>query len=226
MKALFALGLLISSSAIASQAEIDKIESAYFATNSIVLTKLVTKNEHYSKALANYRLSILHNVNLNKNSAINAIASTINTLELAVKTTPEDAESWGLLSTSYGLMLSYQPELTKEYGQKSYEALKTAESIAPNNPRVHLFKAMINFNTPAAFGGDKNKAMAYINKAIDLYSYDRKSNHYWGEAEAYVWRGLIHQAMNENQKAAVDFTMALQIEPKLDWAKMLLTNIS
>jgi hypothetical protein len=32
--------------------------------------------------------------------------------------------------------------------------------------------------------------------------------------------------MNENQKAAVDFTMALQIEPNLDWAKMLLTNIS
>ena len=121
MKALFALGLLISSSAIASQAEIDKIESAYFATNSKVLTELVTENEHYSKALANYRLSILHNVHSNRDAAINAIASTINTLELAVKANPEDAESWGLLSTSYGLMLSYQPELTKEYGQKSDE---------------------------------------------------------------------------------------------------------
>ncbi|MFT5756567.1 MAG: tetratricopeptide (TPR) repeat protein [Alteromonadaceae bacterium] len=226
MKSLLALGLLITTSVLASQAEIDTIESAYISVNSNVLTEIAKQSDHYIKALAYYRLSILHNVHSNKDQAIATLVSTISELESIVASTPGDDESWALLSQSYGLMISYQPQLGAEYGQKSFDAAKKAKNIAPNNPRISLFQGIMSFNTPAIYGGSKHKAVELLNNAIELFEYDRNSNNYWGEAEAYVWRGLTYRALNDNEKATADFKMALQLKPNFDWAKMLLKNNS
>lgn len=226
MKLLITLGLFISGAALANQSDIDSIEAASSALDSTTLNEVIEQNNGYIKALANYHLSIVNKMNAQPDDAISALSSTINELEKVVSVTPNDDEAWALLSHSYGFMISFKPQLSAEYGQKAMQAIVQAEKLDDTNPRVMLFKGVMSFNTPAVYGGSKSKAMKELNTAISLFESDRGSDNYWGEAEAYVWRGLTHQTLNNNTQAVADFKKALTIKPDLGWAKMLLKNNS
>lgn len=226
MKLLLAISLLLSTSVMANQTDINTIESAYQQLNSKVLTEVASQSDPYIKALANYRLSVVNNIHAKKSDAVSSLKITISELESIVAIDSENDEAWALLGQSYGLMISYQPELAIAYGQKSFDAIERAIQLNASNPRAMLFKGIISFNTPENYGGSKLNAITALTNAIELFNNDRYSNNYWGEAEAYVWRGLTYQAQNKMEKANVDFSMALQISPNLEWAKMLLKNNS
>jgi tetratricopeptide (TPR) repeat protein len=55
------------------------------------------------------------------------------------------------------------------YGQEAAKALDDAKKIDPNNPRIYYLEGMSAFNTPAAFGGGKDKARPIFEKAVKLY---------------------------------------------------------
>lgn len=224
MKSLLAIGLLISSSTFANQAEIDTIELASMQLNNPALNQAIASNNGYVQALAYYRLSISQNIQSNKPAAIKSLNAAINELEATVKTNPEDDESWALLSQCYGLKIAFDPQNSATFGHKAGKALKVAEGLDTTNPRVMLFKGIMSFNTPAMYGGSKTAAIKSLNKAIELFANDKNSGTYWGEAEAYVWRGLSYQATQQNEKALNDFKQALNISPDFGWAKMLLSN--
>ena len=46
----------------------------------------------------------------------------------------------------------------------------------------------------------------------------------WGKAEAHVWLGQVYEQMKERDKAAAEYTTALEIEPGFVWAKNLLAG--
>ena len=224
MKSLLVLSLFLSTSVMANQADINTIETAYQQFNGKALIEVASKNEPYIKAFAHYRLSLINNIHAKKADAITSLNLTIKELESIVEVNKENDEAWALLGQSYGLMISYNPTLAMTYGQKSFDAIEQAIQIDPTNPRAMLFKGIISFNTPENYGGDKLEAITALNTAIELFNDDRYSEHYWGEAEAYVWRGLSFQALHNIDEANADFTKALEIEPHLEWAKFLLKN--
>jgi hypothetical protein len=55
------------------------------------------------------------------------------------------------------------------YGGEAATALENAKKIDPNNPRIYYLEGMSAFNTPAAFGGGKDKAKPIFEKAVELF---------------------------------------------------------
>jgi len=58
----------------------------------------------------------------------------------------------------------------QQYGTAAGQALETAKKMDPNNPRVYYLEGQTLFNTPAAFGGGKDKAKPLFEKAATLYA--------------------------------------------------------
>jgi hypothetical protein len=72
------------------------------------------------------------------------------------------------------------------YGKEASTALQTGMQINPNNPRLYYLQGMSLFNTPAAFGGGKEKAKPVFQKAVDLFKAEQPKPLYphWGQKQA------------------------------------------
>lgn len=73
------------------------------------------------------------------------------------------------------------------FGAKSSQFIKTAEKQNPTNPRVYMFEAQTAYNTPAAFGGSKEKGIELLKKAISLFEAEKPASDIdpsWGKAYA------------------------------------------
>ena len=214
---------MASSAAIANQSQINAIETAAMQLDANTLVTLVNQEETYDKALAYYRLSITQNLTADNDDAITSLNKAIEILEAHTKEQPEDGEAWALLSQSYGLQIGYQPMKAAYYGPKSGAALTKAFAYAPQSPRTHLVKAISEYNTPVIFGGSKTAALETLDTALSLFQSDT-SNNQWGHAEAYVWRGLTNESLNNSEAAIEDWQHAIDIAPNYGWANMLLNK--
>jgi hypothetical protein len=72
------------------------------------------------------------------------------------------------------------------YGKQASVALQKGMQLDPNNPRLYYLQGMSLFNTPAAYGGGKDKAKPAFEKAVGLYKTFVVKPLYpnWGEKES------------------------------------------
>jgi hypothetical protein len=72
------------------------------------------------------------------------------------------------------------------YGKQASAALQTGMKINPNNPRLYYLQGMSVFNTPASFGGGKDKAKPIFEKAVELFKAEQPKPLYphWGQKQA------------------------------------------
>ncbi len=69
-------------------------------------------------------------------------------------------------------------------GAKSGEMLRLALEQNQNNPRVYYLMAQSLYNTPAQFGGGKEKALPLLEKALSLFEAEKVDPEYaphWGK---------------------------------------------
>jgi hypothetical protein len=74
-----------------------------------------------------------------------------------------------------------------QYGQKMAEPLAIAKQIDPNNPRVYLMEGQGVMQTPAAFGGGKDKAKPIFEKSVSLFQAEKPASAIhpkWGKTTA------------------------------------------
>lgn len=67
------------------------------------------------------------------------------------------------------------------------EALASAKKSDPNNPRIYYMEGTNIFNTPAAFGGGKERAKPVLQKAVELYNTVKPASALspsWGKKQA------------------------------------------
>lgn len=67
------------------------------------------------------------------------------------------------------------------------EALANAKKVDANNPRIYYMEANNVFNTPAAFGGGKDKAKPIFEKSVELYKSFKPASALhpkWGQKDA------------------------------------------
>ncbi|KGN79705.1 hypothetical protein HQ35_06775 [Porphyromonas cangingivalis] len=72
-------------------------------------------------------------------------------------------------------------------GAESQKQQEIALETNPQNPRAHLLKAQTLAYTPEAFGGGKDKALLFVQKALALYQAESPSPAYapqWGHRQA------------------------------------------
>jgi hypothetical protein len=83
----------------------------------------------------------------------------------------DSAEVLILKANIWQMQIGLKPmKLGQTLGPLSDKAVKDAEKISPNNPRVHLLKGQVAFYTPPMFGGDKDIAYQDFLKAKELFS--------------------------------------------------------
>jgi hypothetical protein len=72
------------------------------------------------------------------------------------------------------------------YGQAAGKALQKGMQLNENNPRLYYLSGMSLFNTPAQFGGGKDKAKPAFEKAVALYKAQSPKPLYpkWGQAQS------------------------------------------
>ena len=83
-------------------------------------------------------------------------------------------------------MLVNPQERWQTYGQEAAAALQKGMQADPNNPRLYYLQGMNVFNTPAQFGGGKDKAKPIFEKAVALYKSEQAKPLYphWGQKQA------------------------------------------
>ncbi len=71
-------------------------------------------------------------------------------------------------------------------GKDASEALQKGLALDPNNPRLYYLQGMSLFNTPAQFGGGKDKAKPLFEKSVALFKVAQPKPLYpnWGQKEA------------------------------------------
>lgn len=213
---------IYGNSAVAAQVDVDQIEQAAQQLDSKTLLTMSQTTSGFDKALANYRLAVTSQLSdkLEEAKAYLLTAEEILTHEGEPKT----ADHYALLAQIYGYHIALSPMKGALYGPKSASALNKAFSLDSENPRAHFVAGVSKYNTPALFGGSKKSALSAFDGAINRYSDNDTSGFNWGNAEAFVWRGLTHLALNDVEKAKADWQSALLIAPNYGWPKMLLAN--
>jgi hypothetical protein len=71
-----------------------------------------------------------------------------------------------------------------QYSGIASQYLEKAEKINPNNPRIYYLKGSSLFYQPEMYGGGKDKAKPYLEKAKDLFAKESKASILkprWGE---------------------------------------------
>jgi len=120
-----------------------------------------------------------------------ANAEKINTLcdkaEALATSDADKSEILALRNMSATQQMMVDPQTRyMTYGQTASSNLQKAMQLNPNNPRLYYLQGMSLFNTPAQFGGGKDKAKPVFEKAITLYNAEQPTgfNPRWGKQQA------------------------------------------
>jgi tetratricopeptide (TPR) repeat protein len=174
----------------------------------------------YAAAYAAWRLAVLPSVA--KKERGDLLDAAVAQLEQAVKRNPKDAESHALLGSVYGLQISESPMTGgMRLGPRASAALDRAASLEPDNPRVLLAQGVSAFNTPAMFGGGKDKAEKLLRRSLERYAVERDTKAWpaWGRFDAHVWLGQTLAGKGQRAAAKAEYDKALAISPNSGWVK-------
>ncbi|WP_312075009.1 hypothetical protein [Chryseobacterium sp.] len=109
-------------------------------------------------------------------------------VDLAMATEANNSEIYLLQKMVYSMKMIVNPmERYMTYGTKAEEALKKAESLNPENPRVALIKAEDVYFTPEQYGGSKTKGIELFKASIAKFNAFKPKTSLdpnWGKAEA------------------------------------------
>jgi tetratricopeptide (TPR) repeat protein len=178
----------------------------------------------YYLGYADYRLGVVVH-RMDKERSIVYLDSAVEHLEKAIEKQSDFADAHALLSSCYGMKISFAPLKAIVLGPKSGREMERARKLSPDNPRVALLEAISTYNTPALFGGGKEKGLEAMKRAAELFERWNAPDSLlpdWGKAEVYAWIGLAHLDRNESILARKAFETALRINPDYGWVKYAL----
>ncbi len=223
--------LMIADVALALVSE-DDINRAYYASDVSELEEIRSElneedsNDAYLAAYIDWRIASIHMSYADADAADAVLERGQATLEALVERVPESADSWALLSTTVGMRIGIKPmSRGMSMGNQADAAISRAMRLEPENPRVLVIYAIGKLNTPALFGGGRDKAMDALDSAIESIAASGSGRYAWGEADAYIWRGIAQQRAGNLEEAAADFDAALNAVPSYGWAEQLRANV-
>lgn len=94
------------------------------------------------------------------------------------------------------------------YGPASNREIETALRLDPKNAQAYVTRAMGYYFAPAMFGGNKQKAVEFLRKAITLNPASSAA------ATAHIWLAQVGLAQGNRQEALQEINAALKIDPQ------------
>lgn len=106
------------------------------------------------------------------------------------------------------------------YGPQSNREVEKALQLDPKNANADVTRAVAYYFSPAMFGGDKQKAVEFLHKAIGL---DPSSD---AAATAHVWLARADLAQGNKNAAGREIQAALKIDPDRALARQVKQQIA
>jgi len=171
----------------------------------------------YAIAYAGWRMSTQPDVP--KGEQGDLLDDAADRLERIVKTTPTDAEALALLGTIYGQKAARSVMRAIVLGPRSMGTLERAATLAPVNPRVLLLQGVTTLQTPAAFGGSRDKAEALLRRSLDAFTREPETKAWpnWGRFDAHAWLGRLLRRKGDLDGARAEYDKARALAPNLLW---------
>ncbi|RQP17017.1 MAG: hypothetical protein EAS52_09995 [Parapedobacter sp.] len=92
-------------------------------------------------------------------------------LKNAEKLQPAHTEIYALYAYLYGARVNVNPMLRgAKMGTQSEQYINLAIKANPDNPRPYLIRGMGKYYTPKIFGGGKEKAIPFLEEALEKFS--------------------------------------------------------
>ncbi len=103
-----------------------------------------------------------------------ANATRVNTLCDKAAALDNNSEIYVVRNMSATQQMMVDPQSRwQTYGAQAAKYIDEGLKLDPNNPRLYYLRGMSVFNTPAAFGGGKDKAKPVFEKAAALFTTDK-----------------------------------------------------
>ncbi|MGE4288048.1 MAG: hypothetical protein AB7E36_05115 [Salinivirgaceae bacterium] len=196
---------------------LDELTIQYEQTKNLVLLEELV--------LATYGLVGYYLGNEQNELAAKNLQSGTYYLNLLVGSKPNNQTYQALKGAFIGFELGLNPWKAPFIGPESQTIINNAIKKAPNNPQTNFEYANLLFWSPKWVGGDKQKALIYYKKTIDLLEQKQKTRQWyylWAyTAYANALKTLGHY--NESQRV---YQQIAAIEPEYQWIKEELLKIN
>ena len=177
---------------------------------------------HYYSALAYRRMM---DITDDDEASLRYADRSIESLEKAIEIDDEFGEAHALLASQYGRKMAIKPMYGMVLGPKAEKAMERAKEVAPESPRVVFLQAQSDYFTPEQWGGDKERAVRNLRRAIALFQTKTEADPLrpaWGHDEAYAWLGITQMHKQNYAEAKDAFQQALEVNPESGWVKDVL----
>jgi tetratricopeptide (TPR) repeat protein len=151
-----------------------------------------------------------------KEAAQNGVAAA----ERAVKLNPESSEAHRLVGALLGELIPHVFAGGMRLGPRSTTEIEKAIQLDPRNSEAHVARAKAYFFTPQAFGGNKDKAIESLQKAIAI---DPASD---AAGTAHIWLASFYRSLGKTDSAISEISVALKMNPERLLAKTIQAQIS
>ena len=132
-------------------------------------------------------------------------------LREVVEEQPSHAEAHALLGSCLGLSTLHDVVATMTRGLEARRQMQEARRLAPDNPWVVMQDGLADWATPRLFGGDRNLALAKLERATGLFAANLEAGSRiaaWGAAEAFQQLGVRYRELGRSDEAQFAFERA------------------
>jgi tetratricopeptide (TPR) repeat protein len=135
--------------------------------------------------------------------------------EKAVSLNPNSSEAHRLNGELTGELVGVVFMGGMRHGKHAGDELDKALQLDPKNAEAYVGRAIGYFFAPSTFGGSKDKAVEYLQKAIAI-------NPTLGRA--HIWLAQVYQSQGKHDEAQREINEALRIDPERRFAKDVMAN--
>jgi Flp pilus assembly protein TadD len=131
----------------------------------------------------------------------------------AVELKPAEAEYHRILGTLCGQVIPANVLAGLKWGRCAMDEVNKAVELAPRSAPAMMSRGVGNYYLPSAFGGGVGKAIADLEKAVQL---DPKL------ADAHLWLGIALRKAGRNAEARKSIERSLALNPGRKWSRQQL----
>jgi len=129
------------------------------------------------------------------------------------------SEAYSLKGAFLGFRISLSPLSAVRLGPRSYKAIDNAVESDPEDPTAWMEMGNTRFYTPSAFGGSKQEAAEYYQRAIDLFEKDLQPKQKWLYLNSLTGLAKSYQYLDKNHLSIRVYEKTLRFEPRFKWVK-------
>ena len=140
--------------------------------------------------------------------------------ERAVQLNAKSSEAHRLVGGLLGVLIPHVFAGGVRYGRHSTAEIEKAMQLDPQNANAYLARGIAYFFTPKIFGGDKDKAVEMLKKAIAVAPASDVTE------AAHIWLARVYQSLGKKADATSEINEALRMNPDRLSAKVVQGELS